>query len=988
MKQVYLFKYGLTVLLFICAMSAFAQNSFTGKVVDEGSQPLPGATVAVKGTQQATVTDANGKFSFPGNNQSALTVTVTFIGYDAMEKVISINEPTTIQLIPNQKSLSEVVVVGYGITKKSDLTGSVSNLTAKDLDPGPVANPLQQLVGKAAGVNVTEVGSEPGVSPSIRIRGISSLSGGNDPLVVVDGVQGDLSLLNEVPPTEIENVDILKDASATAIYGSRGAAGVIIITTKKNASGKSSVELTENTSVDQLTRELHVLNGPEWTADAAALGVDISANHGSNTDWYNLMTQTGVTQNHALAFGGGANGFTYRASLSAIDQTGVVINSNYRKYIGRVVATQKALDDKLTLTLNVNTGINDATYSPIGIGNAAFTSDAITAAYVARPTDPVYDVDGSYYRDPNVFQYTNPYAVAKTVQNNVNQNNFLTSFRADLQITKDLSGGFFGSWRKWDQNTGYYAPAASTITSAITYDGQAHINNDHQDEKLMDANITYKHDFGKSHLDATAYYEYQIETDFGDYAAARGFANDIATYNALQLGTLADAQSGDVSSYKHDRKLVSYFGRVNYSWNNRYYFTGTFRTDGSSVFGANHQFGYFPSGALSWRIDQEDFMKDQKVFSSLKLRGGYGITGNQQGLQPQNSLALVGLNTTSPIVYFAGQQIANYTYTQNYNPDLRWETHAETNLGLDFGLFNDRLTGTFDAYSEKTTNLLFNYAVNVTGNFNVPSIYGNAGTLQNQGLELSLSYTVLKDKDMTLILAGNGSLMQNKVLKLNGIIQGQDVFTNYQGYGATNSFLVVGKPVGTFLIYHHTGVDANGVETWENEPANGVPDGTVQGNNERFDEGQALPKYSYAFTPSFSYKNFDISMVWRGQGGNKVYDGVRADLSMLENIGKQNVLVSAIPLGIHSSPVSSDEWLESGAFLRFQNLSVGYKIPVNNKYISSFRVSLTGENLALITKYKGTDPEVDVSGDGSIGGDYGIYPRTRAIAAGFNIVLK
>ncbi len=600
MKKVYLFKYGLTVLLFVCAMSVFAQKSvFTGKVVDETNQPLPGATVTVKGTTQSTVTDAAGKFSFPVGNQSAMAIIVSFVGYDATEKLLTPNDAAHIQLVPNQKSLSEVVVVGYGTVRKTDLTGAVANLTSKDLNPGPITNPLQQLAGRAAGVDITQVGSEPGVAPSVRIRGITSLEGGNDPLVVVDGIQGNMDLLNQVPPSEIASVDILKDASATAIYGSRGAPGVIIITTKKSAAGKTSVEYTENTSVDQLTRQLHVLNGPEWTADAAALGVDISANHGSNTDWYNLMTRTGVTQNHTLAFGGGANEFNYRASLSAIDQTGVVINSNYKKYIGRIVATQKALDNRLTLTLNVNTGINDATYSPLGVGNAAFTSDDITAAYVARPTDPVYDVDGSYYRDPNVFQYTNPYAVAQTVKNDVNQNNFLTSFRADLEIAKGLSAGWFGSWRKWDQNTGYYAPAASTLTSAITYDGQAHINNDHTDEKLMDANLTYKHDFGKSHFDATAVYEYQIETDFGDYAAARGFANDLATYNALQLGTLADAQSGDVSSYKHDRKLLSYLGRVNYSYDNKYYFTASFRADGASVFGANHQFGYFPSGLPS-----------------------------------------------------------------------------------------------------------------------------------------------------------------------------------------------------------------------------------------------------------------------------------------------------------------------------------------------------------------------------------------------------
>ncbi|MHB8209518.1 SusC/RagA family TonB-linked outer membrane protein [Mucilaginibacter sp.] len=993
MKQVYLFKYGLTVLLLICAISVFAQNTpFTGKVVDETSQPLPGATVHIKGTNQTTTTDTKGIFSFPNNGQSAIVVTITFVGYDDLDKTITATDArATIQLVPNQRSLNEVVVVGYGIAKKSDLTGSISTVSAKDLNPGAVTNPLQQLAGKAAGVNITTVSSEPGVAPSIRIRGITSLSGGNDPLVVIDGIQGDLTTLNEVPPTEITSINILKDASATAIYGSRGAPGVIIVTTKHGVAGQSSVEFNENTSIDMATRQLKELNASQWTAEANALGVDPSANHGSNTDWYNLLTRTGFTQNHALAFGGGTDKFTYRASVNAIDQNGVVINSDYRKYIARVVATQKALDDKLTLTMNVNTTINNATYSPIGVGNAQYTSNTISQAYIARPTDPVYAEDGSYFVDPNVFHYLNPYAVAKTVSNDVNQNLLFGSLRADLDIYKGLTAGWFGSWRKYDQNTGYYAPAASTITDAITYDGVAHINNDHTDEKLMDINLSYKHDWGKSHFDATAVYEYQIETFTGDYAAARGFANDIATYNALQLGTLTDVQNGDLSSYKNDRRLVSYLGRINYSFNDRYFFTGSFRTDGSSVFGANHHFGYFPSGSLAWRIDQEDFMKDQAIVSSLKLRGGYGVTGNQQGLKPQGSLPLVGINPNSPQVYFAGQQIPNYYPSQNANPDLRWETNAETNLGLDFGFFHDRLTGTFDAYSAKTTNLLFNYQVSEIAGVVYPSVFGNAGSLQKQGLELSLSYAVIKSPDMTLNLAGNGSLMRNKVLSLGGNLLGQQASTNYVGWtnnGNGPAFLVVGKPIGTWLVYKHTGVDANGVETVAGENADGtLPDLSAQ-SKQRYDAGQSMPTYTYAFTPSFTYKNFDASMVWRGSGGNKVYNFVREDLSLLENIGKQNVLASAVATGIHSTPVQSDEWLESGAFLRFENISFGYKIPVKSKYVSSFRVSLTGQNLAVFTKYQGGDPEVDADGGNSSGYDNGNFPRTRTISAGLNVILK
>ncbi|WP_299285973.1 SusC/RagA family TonB-linked outer membrane protein [uncultured Mucilaginibacter sp.] len=999
MKRIYFFKYGLTMLFLINAFIAFAQNaSISGKVIDEKSQPLPGASVTIDGTALGATTDVDGNYRISGVQPGTYSLTAQFVGYTPLKKSVTVsgtaNVQVNFQVQPTSQSLNEVVVVGYGTVRKSDVTGAVTNLGSKDLNPGPITNPLQQIAGKAAGVNISQVGSEPGSAPSVRIRGITSLQGGNDPLVVVDGVQGNIDLLNQVPPSEIATVDILKDASATAIYGSRGAPGVIIITTKKTAAGKTSVEYTENSSLDIIPKKLHVLNADEWSNQANLLGVNISANHGSNTDWYNLLTQNGFTQNHTLAIGGGANSFNYRASVTAISQTGVVINSKYQNYIGRITATQKALDDKLTITMNVNSGINNANYSPTGVGNNAFSSILINQANVARPTDPVFNTDGTYYRDPNVFHYTNPYAVAKTVQNNGATNNLFTSLRGDLDIYKGLSAGWFGSWRKIDFNSGYYLPAASTDQTAIDYNGFGNIHNDHTDEKLMDINLSYKHDFGKNHLDATAVYEWQAQTYNGSFTQARGFVNDLASYNALQLGDISKVFQGDISSYKNDRRLVSLLGRVNYSYNDRYLLTASFRRDGSTVFGANNKWGNFPSASLAWRVDQEDFMKNQHTLSSLKFRVGYGVTGNQQGIGPQNSIALVGQGTP-PSVFFGGTTIPNYFYSQNANPNLKWETKKQANAGLDFGFLNDRLTGTVDVFTANTDNLLFNYSVPVQGPFFVGNILANVGSLQNRGLELTLSYTVIKSNNTTLTLAGNGTLLQNKVLSLGGNIQGFNIPTNYVAWGP-NAYLVVGKPIGSYLILQHLGKDANNAETVVDQNKDGVID---QGNQsqDRISEGQSLPKYNYAFTPSFSYKNFDASMVWRGSGGNKIYNGLRQQLSLEQNLGKANLLESAIPLGIASSQYGSDLWLENGSFLRWENLSVGYRFNLTKvKYISALRVSLTGQNLALITKYKGLDPEIDVSSyynpqtqSVSTGGDFGnYYPRTRTFSVGLNVILK
>lgn len=975
------------IVFFICMLLSgfsFAQSRIvTGKITDENGNRLPNSTVHAAGnTSIATTADANGQYSITLPDE-VKKLTFSFVGFRDTTLPITGNKLNV--TMKGIKTLGEVVVIGYGTARKKDLTGAVSAVTSKDLNPGPITNPLQQLVGKAAGVNISQVGSEPGSAPSVRIRGITSLQGGNNPLVVVDGIQGNMDLLNQVPPSEIATVDILKDASATAIYGSRGAAGVIIITTKKGVAGKTTIEYNENSSIDVIPKELSELNAAEWTNQAKILGVDASANHGSNTDWYNLLTQNGYTQNHTLAFGGGTNEFNYRASITAISQSGVVINSKYHNYIGRIMAMQKALDDRLTLTMNVNSGINNTTYSPTGVGNAAFSSILVNQAYIARPTDPVFNSDGTYFRDANVFQYTNPYAVAQTVKNNGNTNNLFGSLRANLDIYKGISAGWFGSWRKVDFNSGYYLPASSTVQSAIDNKGIGNINNNHTDEKLQDIDLSYKHDFEKSRLDATAVYEWQAQTYNGAFVQGRGFVNDIASYNALQLGDLSKVLQGDLSSYKNDRRLVSFLGRINYSYDNRYLLTVSFRRDGSTVFGVNNKWANFPSASLAWRIDQENFMRNQSLFSNLKLRGGYGVTGNQQGIGPQNSISLVGQAGT---VYFGGATIPNYAVTQNSNPNLRWETKKQTDLGLDFGLLQNRLTGTFDAYTATTDNLLFNYTVPLEGPFLTTNILANVGSLQGRGLELSLSYTVIKTPATTLTLAGNASLMQSKVLKLGGNIEGYDIPTNYVGWGP-NAYLVVGKPIGTFLILHHLGKDSVNAETVVDQDKNGIIDQGSQ-SKDRIEEGQSLPKYSYAFTPAFSYKNLDVSMVWRGSGGNKIYNGLRQTLSLEQNLGKSNLLESAIPLGIASSQYGSDLWLENGAFLRWENLSIGYRFNLNHlKYINALRLSVTGQNLAIITKYKGLDPEVNVSGGSSSGGDFGnYYPRTRTFSLGLNVIFK
>lgn len=969
--------------LFLTLSVAAQQVAVRGVVKESSGEPVIGANVIVRGTSSGTITDMNGQFTLSVDKKTNVVLVISYIGYKAQEITYNGEKVLNVVLSEDASSLSEVVVVGYGTMRKKVVTGSLSSVSSENMNPGATTSPLQQIAGKAAGVSITQTGSEPGTSPNIRIRGITSLIGGSDPLVVVDGIQGNLDLLSQLAPSEIESIDILKDASATAIYGSRGAAGVLLVTTKKSKAGTSQIEFSSTASVDMISRKLDMMTADEWRAQRVVWGVPASTDHGSDTDWYGLLTRNGNTQNHNLSIGGGTDKFNYRASVTAILQNGVVIRSNNSNYIGRFQATQKLLNDKLTISMNLNSATSNNVGSPSSIGRAAFTSNLISNTYVSKPTDPVLDEDGNYFNDVNVFQYINPYAVAQTVVNEQKVNNTFGSFRADLELAKGLTAGWFGSWRKLDGNSGYYLSPLSTVTYAIDNDGVANINNWHQDEKLMDVSLSFKRSFGNHNIDAIGVYEWQNQTYNGNFTQMKGFLNDITTYNALQFGDFTKIIAGDISSYKNDRTVISFLGRVNYSYMDRYMFTASFRRDGSSVFGDSHKWGNFPSASLAWRITEESFMDNVNVLDDLKVRVGYGITGNQQGLSPQRSLRLVG---ASGQTYFAGNQITNFAITQNDNADLRWETRSQLNLGVDFALLNSRISGSVDVYRAVTDNLLFNYSVPQPP-YPFGSISANVGSMMNEGIDFNLNVNVLKSKDWNVSLNGNLSLLRNEVLELSGSINDVPLNTDYVPWGL-NSYLIKGKPIGTFYILKHEGRDEYNKETVVDRDENG----TIDAGNEspdRFFEGSALPTYNFAISPVVNYKNLDLTMLFRGSGGNKIMNSIRASFSYFENLGKSNLLASAPQYGLFTSQYSSDLWLEDGDFVRFENLSVGYRFKTEKwKHIDKMRLSLVANNLALFTKYSGLDPELSTSGSNGFGGDYGIYPRISSVALGLNVTLK
>ncbi len=971
----------------------YAQRTVSGKVTSkEEPSGAPSVTVQVKGTSTGTITDMEGNYKIAVTDDNAILV-FSFIGLATQEVTVGNQSVIDIAMKDGDQSLTEVVVVGYGTQKKKDLTGAATHLAEKDLNAGPITDPLQRISGRAAGVSINQVGSEPGTGPGIRIRGITSLAGGNDPLVIVDGIQGNMDLLNQIPPSEIESFDILKDASATAVYGSRGAAGVILVTTKRAKGGKFTVDYSGVGSYEVISKKYEMLDAATWRTEAAKLGVTAGDAKG-NTNWQDQVTRSGFTQTHNLGVGGTLAGFNVRASFTAIGQEGVIINSGLNNYIGRMQINRKFLKDKLTLSGDVNVGRRIRRFN---------NGDVIGIALTRRPTDPVYNSNGTYFVDDNVFGYTNPYARAKEMIDGDKVTNLFGSLRADYKITSALTATVFGSWRTTDLV--YQQYRSKLTTQGDTRDGaRAESKLETGSERLFNFILNYKKVIGDHSFDVSGIYEWQYAVNTVRKVRYLGldsnpFENGVDLFSSSMLPKVAPIPDKDfLLANDNDQTLVSFLGRLNYSYKDKYLATITARTDGSSKFGVNNRYALFPSISLAWRISEEAFLKSSTVVSDLKLRAGYGVTGNQQGLGRLGSVLLTRQEGKS---FFGGGLVDNYTIYQNANPNLRWETRAMMNVGLDFGFMNNRLTGSIDYYNGLTTDLLFDYLV-PRPPYPFETIKANVGSMRNQGIEIALSYVVIDKKDFRLTLGANFTHNTNKIEELSGSINGVDLKTDTVRWGAggttgtasTNNgvqYLIKGQSIGSFFVFKHAGVDAQGNQIIDDLNGNGkIDDGDR--SPDRYIAGNAMPTFSYGFTPSASYKNWDVNIVFRGVYGNDIYNARRASLSAMSQLGQSNVVNTAPADGIRNISYATDYWIEKGSFGRLENLTIGYRFKSTLKFIENLRLSFTANNLFIITNYSGIDPEVNANGGGNdgkgFGTDFGLYPRTRTFAVGVNVTFK
>jgi TonB-linked SusC/RagA family outer membrane protein len=960
----------LSLLFFCFALSlTFAQGRVVkGKVTSASEGPLPGVNIVLQGTTQGTMTDVNGNYSITVPGAQAVLV-FSFISYTTQTLTVGDLSTVDVVLAPAATALTEVVVVGYGTQRKKDITGAVSNIKSDEFNKGAVSNAAQLIAGKAAGVMVTNSSGDPGANASIRIRGNSSVRAGNDPLIVVDGVPlsggnttatGNLadlgdnssarSPMNFLNSSDIASIDILKDASATAIYGSRGANGVVLITTKQGSSGANGIEYDGSVSVGSISHKLKLYNAAEFAAIAP------TQDQGSSVDALDAILRTSISQNHNLAFKGGNENLKYRLSLGSQDQEGIIKNSGLKKYTANLNVTQQYFNKRLTLNTGLIYSVVNDNYAPIST-NAGFGGSLIGNALVWNPTRAFRLADGSF--DQFSSSDSNPLAVLEYTKDKAKTDRFLGNMSATLKIIEGL---------EYKVNLGVDRSNSSRSTEIssllnrqdILGRGYASVNDLNTSSFLVEHTLNYNKSFtDKIRFTGLLGYSYQIFNHAEKSISGRDFEyNQVSYINQLQSISQA---SRSVSSKKDpETELQSYFGRVNLNLYDKLMVTATIRSDGSSKFGANNKYGYFPSVALAYRLSEEEFIP--KVFNDLKIRFGWGKTGNQEfpagAAQAQYEITRDGI-----------------TRSQYDNPDLKWETSTTLNMGIDFSLYNSRITGSVEYFNKQTVDLLFNAEAAMPGPSGARRWTNLDANVTNKGFEIGLNGVIVKTDDFTFSIGGNVSFLQNKLSKFSGVVE--TGMLHGQGISNTPSQRFVnGQPLNVYYMLIFNGLDDSGVGTYSDTKQ------YIHDPN---------PKTILGIVTSATYKNLDLQVNFNGAFGHYIYNNTATSVLVASNPGKGRNTSPLYTLPNESASnalKASTRYLEKGDYLRLNNLTLGYTLKGSPLIFKSLRFTVTGQNLFVITKFTGFDPEVNVdkniNGVPSYGIEYTPYPSARTYTFGIS----
>ncbi len=994
------------LLVSLLAMSsfAFAQRTVTGMVKDaDGKESLIGASVLAEGTTTGTVTDYDGKFSL-NVPAGAKALIFSYTGYNTQRVELGASNNVEVSL-KGGTILDDVVVVGYGTLKSKEISSAVTSVKAEDFNKGNINDPVQLLQGKVAGLSISRPGGDPNGGFNIRMRGLSTIGANTEPLVVVDGVPG--ASLSSIAPNDIATIDVLKDGSASAIYGTRGSSGVILITTKKGVSGKTSIEYDGFLSSESIDRTIPITTAAEFRS---LKGVD----RGATTDWFKEITRTALTQNHNLALAGGIKNTAYRLSFNYIDAQGVTLNDGYKRLLGRLSVSQKALNDKLTIGADLSVSNKAATYG---------FSEAFRYATIYNPTAPVRDdtsaIGKKYggYSQSEGFDYYNPKAIIEQNSSVGNIINILANIRADYELAKGLKVGVaYAQTREKGLYSEYYSKFS--YFRGIDQNGYARQKQEDSNSELFSATGTYDGNIAdKLRMNLLGGYEFQEFTYNGFALEGGNILTNVFAENNIGAALGFKKGLGLVSSYKNTNRLIAFFGRAVFSYDDTYNLTASLRREGSSRFGANNKWGVFPAVSASVALNK---LFSIKAIDNLKLRVGYGVTGAIPG---SSYLSLQRFGPTGNF-YYKGDFIPSYGPVSNPNPGLKWETKAETNFGLDFAFLNYRLTGTLDYYTRSTKDLIYYFPVPVPPNL-FSNTWANVGELRNTGLELSLNYNVIKKKDASWTIGVNFTKnistklvsLSTSALKFGDGASGTQ-FADLGNVGAPglNGINMIrvqeGQPIGQIYGFTSDGkYDTNGKAIYKdidgfdaNGKKTGIPDGKID-DADKSVIGNGLPKYLLGLNNSVNFGNFDASIFLRAVLGHDLVNENRVFYE-LNNASRNSDNRVKTKYWSPDRKVAdfNSYYVEHADFLKIDNVTVGYtfKLPVGSS-INRLRLYVSANNLATFTNYTGVDPEVRYGDRGSVdnGGRPSLtqdplvpgidrryyYYRTRSFVVGLNIGL-
>ncbi len=967
----------LSVLMSFCMTAAFAQSgAVKGKVLDELGEPIIGANIVEKGTTNGTITDMDGNYSLTVNDLKKAVLQASFIGYNTIEESVKGRSTVEIKLSPSVVNLGEVVAIGYGTQTRKEITGSVANITEKDFNQGVTREASDLLQGKVAGLNIASGSGDVSSSPQIRLRGTSTLQNDQGPMIVIDGIPG--GDMSTVAPSDIESISVLKDASSAAIYGSRSAGGVILITTKRGSGSKTQVNYDGYVALSSLANKPDLLTADKWRSYAASVGQSEQAKqfdqYGASTDWFDEISRTGFSQNHSLSLSGGSSKSNYRASVNYLKNSGVIRDNEMERFNFRFQFQQRAINDRLRIGLTGAATILD--YNPTYGYN-------FVLAYNMLPVFPVKMSDGSWYENVG-YDLGNP---VHNIEANTRENKTNSYYGVgDLQFTiidgLDIKASLYKS-RRLNEYSQYYD---STTDAGRDDGGYAYKRSQTYDKDMMEWTLNYDKTFNDVHkVNGLLGYSWE-ENMFSEFTAAnRNFTTDMLGANKLQAGQ--DLRPDDVTSQKNEYRLISMFARAHYSYAERYMITATVRRDGSSKFGTNHKWGIFPSVSAAWGISQEAFMQDIDWINDLKLRAGWGVTGNQDGLKPYKTLELYG---ASDKYYDSGSWLTGYKIDQNANPDLKWEQTSMLNIGLDFQLFNGRLGGTVEWYDKRTKDMLYTYTVP-----SPPYLYremmANVGDMKNTGIEVLLNLDAIRTKDFSWNTTLNMSHNKNEVTSLSN-----DNFTTTRIYagdawirgssGGTTHVVEEGRPIGQFYGWRCDGIDADGKYILYDKTG----DGQIS-EDDRDYIGDAQPDLIFGWTNSFRYKAIDFSFFFRGSIGNDVLNHVRMAYAQPGYLIGSNALDDPLTYQLKEVPKYCSLYIENASFVRLDNVTLGYTFNTKKlNWLDKARIYVTGQNLFVITGYKGLDPETNMGrNDGLAPGveDREFYPKARTFTFGVNLTF-